>query len=42
MGVYILNHHGRVIDQNTDRQRQTAERHNIDGLASQMQANNCA
>ncbi len=34
VSVRVLDLHGCVIDQHADRQRQTAQRHNIDRLAS--------
>src|ERR1700722_11657699 len=33
MPVDVLNGDGRVVDENADRQRETAERHQVDGLA---------
>ena len=38
MAIDILNHHGRIVDQNADGQRQPAQGHDIDRLAEPMQA----
>jgi hypothetical protein len=38
VAVDVLDFHGRVIDQDADRQRQPAERHDIDGFAQCAQA----
>ena len=34
----VFHHDGRVIDQHADREREPAERHQVDGLAGQEQA----
>ena len=37
MGVDVLDRHGRLVDQDADRQRQPAECHDVDRLAGQPQ-----
>ncbi len=34
----IFDRHGGVVDQNADRQRETAQRHDVDGLARENRA----
>lgn len=42
MGIDVLDHHGGVIDQNTNGQCQTAEGHNVDGLPGPAEADDRA
>ena len=38
VAVDVLDRHRRIIDQDADRQRQAAQRHDVDGLAERRQA----
>ena len=37
----VLNHHRSLIDQDADRKRQPAQRHDVDGLIRAPQGHNC-
>ena len=41
VAVDILDHHGRIVDQNADGKRQAAQRHDVDRLAGRVQADEC-